>query len=163
MKGLNLRLFRGGEIVRRLRSGRRHPRLDTCCGFALLLANITVRDKINIVSTAIEFYSRTRNDDWIKVAQKTVTSIFKINAERNFLAHTQFGATRQGVEFLSIVAKGKLKIPDIVWTGENSDDKYAAVIDLIEAVDKIIEDMKHHKARVRLQKNFRSQQQTSHR
>jgi hypothetical protein len=73
----------------------------------MLLANITVRDKINIVSTAIEFYSRTRNDDWVKASQKTIASIFKTNVERNFLAHS-VQCNAPWLEFFKIVAKGKL-------------------------------------------------------
>jgi hypothetical protein len=116
----------------------------------MLLANITVRDKVFIVKTAVEFYSRTRVDGWVAGALKTLDTISNEIGSRNLLAHTSFKGIDAGVEFFKVKAKGKFDIPDIVWTEKDFDNKYDLLIELAGSVEQIIADMKNHKAQIRI-------------
>lgn len=78
-------------------------------------ANISLRDKINILKTAVSV-------SYIPVAdaasyKKLLDNIATHAAVRNMIAHDMFFPADDGksVSFFVVKAKGKLEIPDVVW------------------------------------------------
>lgn len=93
----------------------------------IAVANITLRDKISAIRTVVHMAAAELS--WWRAADKDLTAIATMNNERrNLVAHNAFmGHSSGGVEFLIIKAKGKLDIPDVVWTPEEFEQVFAEV------------------------------------
>jgi hypothetical protein len=90
-------------------------------------ANITIRDKLFIIRTLVALYTQVAPSE-AKEADKFLITIADMAGERNVVAHTMFGPeTDGGVRFFAIRAKGKLVIPDEVWSPTDFDAKCTAM------------------------------------
>jgi hypothetical protein len=108
----------------------------------MLFANMTFRDKVNALRTAVEFSSRDRKDEWVDESLSTLNRIMDISTERNFLAHTSFFPSKSGgVSFFKVQAKGKFDIPETLWSEPFFKEKYSRLLGYAVAVDQIIDDM----------------------
>jgi hypothetical protein len=89
-------------------------------------ANISFRDKINILKTAIDVmpgHSATAKADM----KKLLDNIAGHSPVRNMIAHDMFFPSADGrtVDFFVVKAKGKFEIPDEVWDVARFEQEYA--------------------------------------
>jgi hypothetical protein len=87
---------------------------------AIITGNIQVRDKISILRTAVEFYSRDRmSNEWRAEAVRLFTKIADIVPDRNLVAHTYFEPTDDGdIRFVRVRAKTAINEVQEIWTEE---------------------------------------------
>jgi hypothetical protein len=90
----------------------------------IVTRNVQFGDKIHIAKTLVDVASITPPQDK-KIFQATLDKIKDFSIERNLAAHEMFGPpdSGEGVEFLKVGAKGKLKFPKIVWTSDATLDR----------------------------------------
>lgn len=91
-------------------------------------ANISLRDKINILKTAVNMSVGLTNDEKAKYT-KALNSIANYSPVRNMIAHDMFWPTEdgKGVQFFVIRAKGKFEIPDMQWDQKKFNEEYRAI------------------------------------
>ena len=96
-------------------------------------ANLTLRDKIHAIRTVVHWYCQ-RQGEWAVQADKDLRAIIDMSSERrNVAAHNRFlPHASGGVEFITIKAKGKFSVPDVIWTPED----FEAIEDEIERLSK---------------------------
>lgn len=86
----------------------------------ILCANLRLHDKLNIARTIVDISAMTPENDKAKY-QKLLRSIGKYSPHRNMVAHDMFlpDEKGEGVKFLTVKAKGKFEMPNVVWTAKN--------------------------------------------
>jgi hypothetical protein len=85
----------------------------------ILSANIRFRDKTNIISSLIDVAPNFTKDEKATL-RKNFRDLAEYSANRNMVAHDAFGpdASKTGVEFLTVKAKGKFALPNVVWSAD---------------------------------------------
>ena len=108
-------------------------------------ANIQFRDKIHILKTAV-FVSPAFSEEEKKSAIKTLDKISDFSSHRNMIAHNGFIATPEGhVQFMVIVAKGAIKVPEIIWSIKDFQFRYDKINELSSALKEITRKISVHK------------------
>lgn len=97
--------------------------LNPLCG-AILVNNMQLRDKINILKTILDAYGHNDAPSLIK----TLDAIGTYSAVRNMVAHEFHAAAGDSVRFYRMRAKGKFSIPETIW----SDADFHAAYDKID-------------------------------
>lgn len=111
----------------------------------LITSNVDVRTKVYIVKTAVDMRP-IKHAEWLTDAKSDLEAIIKIAEKRNILAHNNFTPREDGVEFFYVKAKGKLALPDELWTFEKFDDLQRQMTTLSEAVTEIAKRVTKHVA-----------------
>ncbi|MDG2532086.1 hypothetical protein P6144_00350 [Sphingomonas sp. HITSZ_GF] len=111
----------------------------------VVTSNIDMRGKIYIVQTALNMRPITE-DDWLKEARKDLKSVVTMTEKRNILAHNIFLPHADGVEFHLVRAKGKLDLPEELWTDEIFDGHYAEMDRLTLRLKEITDALMQHRA-----------------
>lgn len=83
-----------------------------------LAVNMGCRDKLNLVRTLLDL-EFTSDSERGKAAHKLLNKIGDRNGDRNLVAHTPFISKPNGVLFHVVKAKGKLAIPNVLWTADD--------------------------------------------
>jgi hypothetical protein len=106
----------------------------------ILCANIRFRDKIHILSTLIDVAPIFSNE--VKTEfRKALRQLAEYSHARNMVAHDPFrlDASKEGVEFLTVKAKGKFDLPNEIWNVDRFQsecttiDQYHALLDGLAA------------------------------
>jgi len=106
---------------------------------AIVTSNISLRDKIYILKTAVdlsEIKPKEEREKFKSVLQK----VANYSPTRNMVAHDRFEPVKDklGVRFGVIKAKGKLNIPHTEW----SEDKFQEEFEKIEGFSREIDNLK---------------------
>lgn len=89
----------------------------------IVTANMTARDKIHCVRTLVNFYW-VGDPEWLQRFDKAMISAADLLQARNTVAHNMFVPHDSGgVEFVTIKAKGKFALPEVVWSEQDFWDK----------------------------------------
>lgn len=96
--------------------------IDSVLNQVMLTANMSVREKLNVLRTALLLPVVKDSDEW-KALNKLVDRIGDRNDDRNVVAHTSFGPHSKGVTFYPIKAKREFAVPDLVWTTKEFAEK----------------------------------------
>jgi hypothetical protein len=85
----------------------------------ILCANIRFRDKLHIIASLIDVASSFSENEKNEM-RKRLRILADYSGVRNMMAHDPFGPdqSKTGVEFLTVKAKGKFAIPNVVWSLE---------------------------------------------
>jgi hypothetical protein len=111
--------------------------LDGPTGY-ITTANMGLRDKLNLVRTLLHFYCNG-SDAWVKDANKELDKIGAMSAHRNLVAHTLFGPHKGGgVSFMTIKAKGKFDLPEVIWKPEDFDAKQIEIARLKRRLERLV-------------------------
>lgn len=123
-------------------------RLDTL-EKAMLCSNLQFYDKINVIKSVTNLEFGEKHKTAIKFS-KVLEKVRKSSADRNMMAHCQFGPDEKntGTLWFVIRAKGKLMIPDVVWP----EDKFYKKIDEIYAWYDEIKELQEILSKVKLDK-----------
>jgi hypothetical protein len=82
----------------------------------ILCANMRFRDKIHVLGTLFDVgpYFGEQNKEQMR---KDLRSLADYSSIRNMMAHDPFrpDESQKGVEFLTVKAKGRFGLPDIIW------------------------------------------------
>jgi hypothetical protein len=106
----------------------------------ILCANMRLRDKINILNTLIDVAPDFTDDEKTEL-RRTFRDLADYSGTRNMMAHDAFHPddSKTGVEFLTVRAKGKFALPNVVWsvdqfqTEGDKVDQYRDFLDGLEA------------------------------
>ena len=85
----------------------------------IFCANMRFRDKIHILKTLIDVATIFSKEEKIEL-MKSLRELADYSGTRNMIAHDAFRPNDEGVEFLTVKAKGKFDLPKIVW----NDDRF---------------------------------------
>lgn len=82
----------------------------------ILAANLGFRDKTNILMTMVDVVPNLSIEEKA-IKRNKLRQIAEYSANRNMLAHDMFQPDElgEGVEFLTVKAKGKYALPNVVW------------------------------------------------
>lgn len=108
---------------------------------AIITRNMQLRDKLNVLKTVIALVNNDRDSRYTK----TLTEIGNLlTTERNLLAHESFWDDDKGdgVQFLTVRAKGKLTFPNIRWSIQDFQERYNKLYELRNTVKLIAEAVK---------------------
>jgi hypothetical protein len=92
----------------------------------ILCANIRFRDKIHILSTLIDVAPIFSNEAKAEF-KKALRELAEYSGTRNMIAHDGFRPNDEGVEFLTVKAKGKFDLPKIIWNADRFQSEGAIV------------------------------------
>jgi hypothetical protein len=107
---------------------------------AVLTHNLQVRDKQNIIRTFFDLYGAA-DPEWVKAATKAMDRLGKCNNDRNIVAHTAFAPKPNGdVEFFIVKAKGRLQLPEVIWTQADFDAKETEMEAVRARLEELVED-----------------------
>jgi hypothetical protein len=106
----------------------------------ILCANMRLRDKIDILRTLIDIAPGFATEEKTKL-KKSLHDIAEYSVNRNMLAHDSFRpeSAGAGVEFLTVKAKGKFELPNVVWSADRFQqegktvDQYRSLLDGLRA------------------------------
>ena len=96
--------------------------IDDGVSETILTANMTVREKLNVIRTSLLLGLDNASDEWRKTS-KLMDALGDRNGDRNIVAHNQFGPRPDGVTFFMVKAKGEFAIPDLVWTTRDFEER----------------------------------------
>ena len=93
----------------------------------VLCANISLRDKINLLRTLVNLSTVSTNEK--SKFSKELNNLSNDSADRNMMAHDNFGPdeTGLGVQFFQVKAKGAFSLPKVVWTIGDFQSAYARI------------------------------------
>jgi hypothetical protein len=105
----------------------------------ILCANIRFRDKVHILSTLIDvapYVAQASKEQW----RKDLRELADYSAVRNMMAHDPFRSDEsgKGVEFLTVKAKGKFYLPEIVWDTEKFKNECGQVARYRKFLDELV-------------------------
>jgi hypothetical protein len=85
----------------------------------ILCANMRSRDKLHVIASLVYVADSFSYEERSEIRKKLRT-LADYSANRNMMAHDPFGPaeSKTGVKFLTVKAKGKVDIPDVVWSVE---------------------------------------------
>jgi hypothetical protein len=112
---------------------------------SIVCSHISIRQKIYILKSAINLRS-TMKADWLKQTAKDLELIVSISEKRNILAHCAFVPKGDGVDFFYVKARGKLDLPDQIWSFNDFDGLYGETVRLTVALTDITEALTKHPA-----------------
>lgn len=112
---------------------------------AIITGNLQIRDKISILRTAVEFYSRERmSDEWRVEANWVFNRLSDFSPVRNMVAHTHFEATEDGdVRFTRVYAKTRFSEGEEIWTREITNEKCAIAQEFQYSIFQIMRELLH--------------------
>jgi hypothetical protein len=98
--------------------------------------------KVNLVRASAHMQASTEESE--KFADNTCKDVFKINDERQVIAHSSFAPTPEGaVQFSRTVTKeGRVRVVDPVWTEATFKGHYAEMTRLEAKLDRLIQVIK---------------------
>lgn len=96
--------------------------MDSPLNQAILTANMSVREKLSVLRTALLLPVVKNSDEWVSL-NKLMDRISNRADDRNTVAHTVFSPHPKGLIFHPVKAKREFSIPDIVWTAREFSDK----------------------------------------
>lgn len=85
----------------------------------IVCANMQFRDKMHIVTTALDEFGPKKDKDWTRQTKEIAKEIRGLSVDRNMVAHQFFAPDPKGVRFFVKKAKGKVSIPETVWSKDN--------------------------------------------
>ena len=102
----------------------------------ILCANMRFRDKLNVIASLLHVAPAFSQDE-IKQIRKKLRTLDDHSAIRNMIAHDPFGPdeSKTGLRFLTVKAKGKVEIPDVVWSVEKFRTESELVYDCCDFLD----------------------------
>ena len=105
----------------------------------MVTANISLRDKINLVKTIIHV-SIFQNPAEKPAFTKLLDAISTASSKRNMMAHDMFlaGDNGEGVRFFVVKAKGKLDFPDEIWSSERFKSEYENIEGFTEGLQTLV-------------------------
>ena len=86
----------------------------------ILCANMRFRDKLHVIASLVDVAHGAFLEHERKEIRKKLRTLADYSANRNMMAHDPFGPdkSKTGVAFLTVKAKGKVDLPDVVWSAE---------------------------------------------
>src|SRR5262249_40754138 len=102
----------------------------------ILCANMRFRDKLHVIGSLVDVVHLFSNDERTDIRKKLRT-LADYSANRNMMAHEPFGPdeSKTGVQFLTVKAKGKVDIPDVIWSLEKFRTESDLVYDYCDFFD----------------------------
>lgn len=87
----------------------------------MVCKNMQFRDKVHLLKSAVDLLISDEGD----AEQRTIDAVAKASTDRNTVAHELFLPDKKGngVNFLVVKAKGKIKFPKIRWSIADFEDK----------------------------------------
>jgi hypothetical protein len=97
----------------------------------ILCANIRLRDKIDILRTLIDIAPGFATEEKTQL-KKSLRDIAEYSVIRNMLAHDSFrpDSAGAGVEFLTVKAKGKFELPNVIWSADRFQQEGKTVVSI---------------------------------
>jgi hypothetical protein len=119
----------------------------------VILANVTFRDKVSILSTLITLAYGKLGQTEAKKSRSLFGEILDFNTNyRNILAHYPFQPTNDGIELVRILAKGKFAKPKTIWNSKFFNDRFAEIGNFEKRIEAIIADLKEREGVKRIAK-----------
>lgn len=116
----------------------------------ILTANMQFRDRLHIVSTALNFHGLVKGEEWRRRAKKTVARISRLNRNRNLFAHTMFTPLKGGrIDFFYIEAKGSFNIPDTLWHPKQFECQFDLILRAEKELRSLTDELKNTQAIVK--------------
>ena len=105
---------------------------------AIATANISVRDKLHILRTIVNYYGEGQSD-WLSHANRTINAVGEEASARNTVAHNMFIPHKSGgVEFVVVKAKGKFGFPATIWSADTFKRHCDDMFDLEPKLEQIV-------------------------
>lgn len=110
---------------------------------SIVLANVTFRDKLFMLSTFCAVTYDNPNLPEAKKAAKLFRRIGDFNTNyRNLLVHHPFIPGKSSIRIYRTIAKGRLERPKTVWNKTFFEDRFAEIDKMEEEIDALVADVK---------------------
>jgi hypothetical protein len=119
-------------------------------GALIITANLKFIDKLHIISTALQWQGRIRDDAWRTKARKTIRRIGRLNNSRNLMAHNLFGSLTNGcIRFYKVQAKGTYDLLHADWSQKDFQRTYDLIDAAYDQLKTLSRELKDRKAIVK--------------
>lgn len=109
---------------------------------AIATANIQVRDKINIVKTAVNHRAAHTMPTWTADSVKVINRVSTLSEDRNLVAHNFFAPVEaRGLHFYKVRAKSGLDFSGVIWSAEDLKRRVREMVSLAHKLSKIVEEL----------------------